>query len=41
VIFGGVLPQPTEKHEHWFGLNAYTVSNTGQHLLMKGLTWGR
>jgi hypothetical protein len=41
VIFGGVLPQPTEKFEHWFGLNAYTVSNTGQHLLMKGLTWGR
>ena len=39
VVMGGVLPQPTEKYEHWFGLNAYTVSNTGQHLLMKALRW--
>ena len=41
VIFGGVLPQPTEKHPHWYGLNSYTVSNTGQHLLLRGLTWDR
>jgi hypothetical protein len=41
VIFGGVLPQPTEDHPHWFGLNAYTVSLTGQHLLFKGLAWER
>jgi hypothetical protein len=39
VVLGGVLPQPTEEHPHWFGLNAYTVSLTGQHLLLQGLTW--
>ena len=36
-----VLPQPTEDHPHWFGLNAYTTSLTGQHLLFKGLAWER
>ena len=41
VVFGGVLPQPTEQHPHWYGLNPYTVSHTGQHLLLQGLTWKR
>jgi hypothetical protein len=41
VVFGGVLPQPTQEYPHWFGLNAYTVSLTGQHLLLHGLTWER
>jgi hypothetical protein len=39
VVLGGILPQPTEDHPHWYGLNAYTVSHTGQHLLLQALTW--
>lgn len=39
VVLGGVLPQPTEKHPHWFGLNAYTASVTGQQMLINALTW--
>lgn len=39
VVLGGVLPQPTEEHPHWFGLNAYTVSVTGQQMLLNALTW--
>lgn len=39
VVLGGVLPQPTEEHPHWFGLNAYTVSVTGQQMLINALTW--
>jgi len=41
VIFGGVLPQPTESYPHWFGLDAYTISIPGQQLLLHGLTWKR
>lgn len=41
VIFGGVLPQPTEQHPHWFGLNGYTTSLSGQQLLLQALTWER
>jgi Zinc carboxypeptidase len=41
VIFGGVLPQPTELYSHWFGLDAYTISIPGQQLLLHGLTWKR
>ena len=26
AIFGSLLPQPTEKYPHWFGLNGYTIS---------------
>ena len=37
VIFGALLPQPSEDHEHWFGLNAYTVTIAGQELLLKAL----
>src|SRR4051794_35405269 len=41
VIFGGLLPQPTEDYPHWFGLDAYTISIPGQQLLLHGLTWKR
>jgi hypothetical protein len=41
VVFGGVLPQPTEEYAHWFGLNGYTVSLSGQKLLLEALTWER
>jgi hypothetical protein len=41
VIFGGLLPQPSEDHPHWYGLNAYTISIPGQQLLLRGLTWRR
>ena len=41
VIYGGLLPQPTEQNSHWFGLNGYTISIPGQQLLLKGLRWNR
>lgn len=41
VIFGAVLPTPSEDHPHWKGLAPYTVTNTGQHLLTRALTWQR
>jgi hypothetical protein len=41
VIFGGLLPQPTEHYPHWFGLDAYTISTPGQQMLLHALTYGR
>lgn len=41
VIFGGILPQPTEDYPHWYGLNPYTVTIPGQQLLLRSLTWYR
>jgi hypothetical protein len=40
VIFGALLPQPSEADEHWFGLDAYTVSIGGQRMLLHALRWG-
>jgi hypothetical protein len=37
VIFGALLPQPSEDYEHWFGLNPYTVTIAGQELLLRAL----
>ena len=37
VIFGALLPRPTERYEHWFGINPYTVTIAGQDLLLKAL----
>jgi hypothetical protein len=39
VVFGALLPQPTESYDHWFGINAYTVSIPGQQLLLEALRW--
>jgi hypothetical protein len=39
IIFGALLPQPTERYPHWFGLNGYTVSIPGQQLLLNALRW--
>jgi hypothetical protein len=41
VIFGAVLPTPSEDHPHWRGLAPYTVTPIGQHLLTQALTWQR
>ena len=41
VVFGALLPQPTEQYEHWFGLNGYTISTSGQQLLTRALAWKR
>ena len=41
VIFGALLPQPTEDFSHWFGLNAYTVSAAGQTMFLRTLDWKR
>ena len=37
VIFGALLPQPSEHFDHWFGLNPYTVTITGQTLFLRAL----
>lgn len=41
IVMGAILPQPTEEFPHWFGLDPYTVSVPGQHLLMRAMTWER
>ena len=38
VIFGALLPQPTEKYSHWFGLNAYAISHPAQTMLLRVLS---
>ncbi len=40
IIFGALLPQPSENYEHWFGLNPYTITIAGQELLLKALQDG-
>lgn len=37
VIFGALLPRPTERFPHWFGLNAYALSHAGQTMLLRAL----
>jgi hypothetical protein len=37
VIFGALLPQPSENYDHWFGLNPYTVTIAGQSMLLRAL----
>ena len=39
VVFGALLPQPSESYDHWFGINAYTISVPGQQLLLRALRW--
>jgi hypothetical protein len=39
VLFGALLPQPTEANPHWFGLDAYTVSVPAQTLFLRALAW--
>lgn len=36
-IFGALLPMPSEDHDHWFGINPYTISIAGQELLLRAL----
>ena len=37
IIFGALLPQPSEDFDHWFGLNPYTVTIAGQEILLSAL----
>ncbi len=37
VIFGALLPQASENADHWFGLNPYTITITGQTLFLRAL----
>lgn len=39
VAFGAILPTPTEAFDHWFGLEPYAMTLTGQHLMLHALTW--
>src|SRR3954451_10299791 len=39
VLFGGLLPQPSEAYAHWFGLDAYTVSVPAQQIFLRALAW--
>jgi hypothetical protein len=41
VIFGALLPKPSEDFDHWFGLNPYTVTIAGQDLLLSALDGGK
>jgi hypothetical protein len=38
VIFGALLPRPTEKYPHWFGLNGYSVSAAGQTMFLRAMS---
>ena len=38
VIFGSLMPMPTEEYSHWFGLNAYAISDAAQNMLLKVLS---
>ena len=38
VIFGALLPKPTEEYSHWFGLNAYSISHPAQTMLLRVLS---
>ncbi|HJR44573.1 MAG TPA: hypothetical protein VJ927_03125 [Actinomycetota bacterium] len=37
VIFGALLPKPSEDFDHWFGLNPYTITIPGQNMLLNAL----
>jgi hypothetical protein len=39
VFFGALLPRPTEAYPHWFGLDPETISQAGQSMLLRALTW--
>lgn len=40
-IFGAVLPDPTEKYDHFFGLADYALSVAGGQILNNMITFGR
>jgi len=39
VIFGALLPKPTDLYPHYFGLEPYTISLAGQTMLLHALDW--
>jgi hypothetical protein len=38
IIFGSMMPMPSEEYSHWFGLNAYSLSDAAQNMLLKVLS---
>ena len=38
IIFGALLPRPTEAFPHWFGLNAYAISDAAQKMFLRVLS---
>jgi hypothetical protein len=40
-IIGGLLPKPTEKFDHPFGLASYALTYSGYQMLQNALTWER
>jgi hypothetical protein len=39
VVYGAVLPTPSEDFDHWFGIAPYALMPLGQHLLLQALPW--
>ena len=37
IIFGALLPSPSEDFDHWFGLNPYTLTIAGQEMLLNAI----
>ncbi len=38
MFFGALLPQPSERYPHWFGLDPYTISIHRQEMLLRALS---
>jgi hypothetical protein len=41
VFIGALLPDPTDRFPHWFGLGSYSVTFTGYHIFDQAITWSR
>jgi hypothetical protein len=39
VFIGALLPDPTDKYPHWFGLGNYGVTFTGHHIFTQAITY--
>ncbi len=39
VFIGALLPDPTDKYPHWFGLGSYGVTFTGHYLFSQSITY--
>jgi hypothetical protein len=40
TFFGALLPRPTDKNPHWYGLDDYAISYAGQTMLLRALSVG-
>ena len=41
VFIGALLPPPTDRYPHWFGVNGYAPTALGHHLFQQAVTWSR